>query len=166
MRTYRLFAAGLALTLFMLMPINAWAAEPQSIDTPSANPAIEERLKSLSHELRCLVCQNETLADSRADLAIDLRNEIRGLMEKGYSDKQVVSYLVARYGDFVRFRPPLKSTTFLLWFGPFILMLLGGMVLIAYLIRLRKRTGAAPLSQGEEQRLKNLLNKAAGDSKV
>jgi len=166
MRTYRLFTAGLALALFMLIPISAWAAEPQSIDTPSSNPAIEGRLKSLSHELRCLVCQNESLGESRADLAIDLRNEIRGLMEKGYSDKQVVSYLVARYGDFVRFRPPLKSTTFLLWFGPFILMLLGSMVLIVYLIRLRKRTGAAPLSQGEEQRLKNLLSKVAGDSKV
>ncbi len=166
MRAYRLFSAGIALALFMLMPISAWAAEPQSIDTPSSNPAIEERLKSLSHELRCLVCQNETLGDSRADLAIDLRNEIRALMEKGYSDKQVVSYLVARYGDFVRFRPPLKSTTFLLWFGPFILMLLGSIALIVYLKRLRRRTSTAPLSQGEELRLKNLLNKVAGDSKV
>lgn len=166
MRVYRLFSAGFALALVMLMPISAWAAEPQSIDTPSDNPAIEGRLKSLSHELRCLVCQNETLSDSRADLAIDLRNEIRALMAKGYTDKQVVNYLVARYGDFVRFRPPLKATTFLLWFGPLILALLGSIALIVYLIRLRKRTSAAPLSQGEQQRLRNLLNKIAGDSKT
>ncbi len=166
MRVYRLFSAGFALALVMLMPISAWTAEPQSIDTPSDNPAIEERLKSLSHELRCLVCQNETLSDSRADLAIDLRNEIRALMAKGYTDKQVVNYLVARYGDFVRFRPPLKATTFLLWFGPLILALLGSIALIVYLIRLRKRTSAVPLSQGEQQRLRNLLNKVAGDSRT
>ncbi|MEO5573623.1 MAG: cytochrome c-type biogenesis protein [Gammaproteobacteria bacterium] len=159
MRFYRF----IIVTLLMSALAHAGAAEPQSIDTASANPVVEERLKSLSHELRCLVCQNETLGDSRADLAIDLRNEIRALMEKGYSDKQVVTYLVARYGDFVRFRPPLKSTTVLLWFGPFILMVLGSSLLIVYLIRRRKRINAGPLSQGEQQRLRNLLTKLAGN---
>ena len=81
---------------------------------------------ALAEELRCLVCQNQTLADSHADLAVDLRQEIRELMQKGQSDEEVKRYLVARYGDFVLYRPPLKSSTWLLWFGPAVL-LVGGL---------------------------------------
>ncbi|MGQ0442688.1 MAG: cytochrome c-type biogenesis protein [Methylophilaceae bacterium] len=97
------------------------------------NPQIEARLKALSTELRCLVCQNSTLADSDAALATDLRNEIRTLMQKGKTDEEVVSYLVARYGDFVRYRPPVNATTALLWFGPFLMLLIGGIALIVVL---------------------------------
>ena len=90
---------------------------------------LETRLKAMSQELRCLVCQNSTLADSDAPLAEDLRKEIRTQMRAGKSDAEIVNYLVARYGDFVRFRPPVNNTTALLWFGPFLLLLVGGFVL-------------------------------------
>ena len=98
--------------------------------TPLAeDPALEARLKAMSQELRCLVCQNSTLADSDAPLAEDLRNEIRGQMRAGKSDEQIVDYLVTRYGDFVRYRPPVNNATAILWFGPFLLLLAGGFVL-------------------------------------
>lgn len=148
--------------LILLAPLSA-AAEPRSLDKIST-PAIEARLKALGQELRCLVCQNETLADSHAGLAVDLRNEIRGLMQRGMTDEQVVEYLVARYGDFVRFRPALNSNTVLLWFGPLILIVLGSLLLVYYLIR--RRAQITPLSQAEHQRLRELLNKVEGDTKV
>jgi cytochrome c-type biogenesis protein CcmH len=97
------------------------------------NPLLEARLKAMSHELRCLVCQNQTLADSDAPLAEDLRKEIRTQMKEGKSDQEVIDYLVARYGDFVRYRPPVNNSTALLWFGPFILLLIGGFVLFRVL---------------------------------
>ena len=93
------------------------------------DPVLETRLKAMSQELRCLVCQNSTLADSDAPLAEDLRREIRTQMRAGKTDAEIVNYLVARYGDFVRFRPPVNNTTALLWFGPFLLLLVGGFVL-------------------------------------
>jgi len=98
---------------------------------------IDARLKTLSNELRCLVCQNSTLADSDAPLAQDLRREVRKLMEEGKTDEEVVAYLVARYGDFVTFRPPVNASTALLWFGPFIMLILG---LITLVVVLKKRT--------------------------
>lgn len=102
----------------------AGTASPMAED-----PALEARLKAMSHELRCLVCQNSTLADSDAPLAEDLRKEIRGQMRAGKTDEQIVDYLVTRYGDFVRFRPPVNSNTALLWFGPFLILLIGGFVM-------------------------------------
>jgi cytochrome c-type biogenesis protein CcmH len=97
------------------------------------DPVLEARLKAMSHELRCLVCQNQTLADSDAPLAEDLRKEIRTQMREGKSDQEVIDYLVARYGDFVRYRPPVNNSTALLWFGPFLLLLIGGFVLFRVL---------------------------------
>ena len=91
-----------------------------------ADPAFDARLRSLEEELRCLVCQNQTLADSNAPLAEDLRREVRELAVAGKSDDEIKQYLVARYGDFVLYRPPVKSTTLLLWFGPFVLLVAGG----------------------------------------
>ena len=114
------------LILVLLISNFAFAGEAM----PSAeDPALEARLKAMSHELRCLVCQNSTLADSSAPLAEDLRKEIRAQMRAGKSDKEVVDYLVARYGDFVRYRPPVNNSTALLWFGPFLLLIIGGFVL-------------------------------------
>lgn len=95
-----------------------------------SNPETEARLKHLSTELRCLVCQNSTLADSDAELAQDLRNEIRTLIDSGKTDQEVVEFLVARYGDFVTFRPPVNASTALLWFGPFVMLLIGAIILI------------------------------------
>ncbi|MEW6353017.1 MAG: cytochrome c-type biogenesis protein [Pseudomonadota bacterium] len=158
MRRYLLLAVALC-----WLPA-AWAAGPESVDMISDNPAIEARLKALSHELRCLVCQNQTLSDSHADLAVDLRNEIRELMAKGMTDQQVIDYLVARYGDFVLFRPPVKATTIPLWFAPFILAVLGAALLILYLRRLPARVKDVPLSDAEHKRLNKLLDQAKEDT--
>src|SRR5438128_10033058 len=100
--------------LFVPLLVAAQEAKPMADD-----PVLEQRVMNLSQELRCLVCQNETLADSRADLAEDLRRQIREQMKAGKSDKEIIAYLTDRYGDFVLYKPPVKATTYLLWFGPF-----------------------------------------------
>lgn len=123
---------------FLLIVLLALSATTFALDN-IADPAIEARLKRLSTELRCLVCQNSTLADSDAPLARDLRNEIRKLMIEGKTDDEVVQYLVARYGDFVRFRPPVNTSTALLWFGPFLMLIIGAMTLF---IMLKRRNAA------------------------
>ena len=105
-----------------------------------SDPALDVRLKKLEEELRCLVCQNQSLADSSAPLAEDLRREVRGLAQQGKNDGQIKEYLVARYGDFVLYNPPVKGTTWLLWFGPF-LLLLGGGVIWALVLKRRGRAG-------------------------
>lgn len=110
--------------------LEAGAAVP-----PGEDPALEARVMELASDLRCLVCQNQTLADSNADLAQELRHEIRDMMEQGRSDRAIVDFLVQRYGDFVRYRPPLRPTTILLWFGPALLLVLGG---VAWASSLRK----------------------------
>src|SRR5258706_5781128 len=89
------------------------------------DPALEKRVRDLSAELRCLVCQNQTLADSHAPLAVDLRDQIRSQLKGGASERDVIDYMVARYGDFVRYRPPFNAATALLWTGPFLFMLVG-----------------------------------------
>src|SRR5258707_8595063 len=99
---------------------------------PNEDPKIEQRMKALTEQLRCLVCQNETLADSRADLAEDLRREIREQMKAGKSDREIIAFLTQRYGDFVLYNPPVKATTYLLWFGPFVLLLGGTLLLYRY----------------------------------
>lgn len=127
------------------------------------DPALEARLQVMSEELRCLVCQNQTLADSNAPLAEDLRREIRLQMQAGKTNQEVIDYLVSRYGDFVLYRPPFKASTALLWVGPFVLMLVG---LIGLLVMLRKRqknqveAGAdVPLNVDEVRQVQELLNK-------
>ena len=112
---------------------------------------------NLSRELRCLVCQNETIAESRADLAVDLRNQIREMMRAGKSDQEIVSYLTARYGDFVLYRPPVRPTTFLLWFGPFILLLAGMFVLLRYVKQRRELIEEQPLSAEDRKKAEGLL---------
>lgn len=112
----------------------------------SAEQDINARLKRLSNELRCLVCQNSTLADSDAPLAQDLRNEIRKLMEQGKTDEEIVAFLVARYGDFVTFRPPMNANTALLWFGPFIML---GIGMVTLVVVLKKRSAVIDDAQAE-----------------
>lgn len=115
---------------------------------PSLDDAqVEARLKSLSSELRCLVCQNTTLADSNAPLAEDLRKEIRTLMHEGKSDEEVKAYLVQRYGDFVLYRPPMQANTALLWIGPFIMLLIGAITLF---VVLKKRANATETTTGDD----------------
>src|SRR5258706_15034067 len=105
------------------------------------DPQLERRVTNLAHELRCLVCQNQTIADSNAPLAVDLRNQIREQLSAGKSEKQVVDFMVERYGDFVLYRPPFKATTILLWAGPFIFLIAGFYFLLRFL---RRREVPAP----------------------
>ena len=128
----------------------------------SADPVLEERVMNLSKELRCLVCQNETLADSRADLAEDLRNQIREQMKAGKSDKEIVAYLTQRYGKFILYNPPIDPTTYLLWFGPFVLLIAGLFVLFRYLKQRRELITDQPLSTDERQRAEALLHTDEG----
>jgi cytochrome c-type biogenesis protein CcmH len=125
-----LINAGFAASLFF-MAATVVAQAPK-------DAALEARLKTLSEELRCLVCQNQTLADSTAPLAEDLRREVRELAQQGKSDAEIKQYLVARYGDFVLYKPPVKPTTWILWFGPFAFLLGGGLIWFVVLRRRRR----------------------------
>jgi len=115
----------------------------------AADPALEARMTRITAELRCLVCQNQTIADSNAGLAVDLRRETREMLRQGKSDAEIIAYMTARYGDFVLYRPPLKSTTALLWFGPAAMLALGaaGLVLV---LRRRTRLSAESFEADEE----------------
>jgi cytochrome c-type biogenesis protein CcmH len=121
------------------------------------DPAIEQRLHKLAQELRCLVCQNETLADSQADLAEDLRDEIREQMKAGKSDKEIINFLTARYGQFILYKPQVTPTTYLLWFGPFVLLLAGLAVLFYYIKQRRDQIPEKPLTSDERRRAEELL---------
>jgi cytochrome c-type biogenesis protein CcmH len=149
-------AAALAL-LVAAAGVAAKEAAPAAQD-----PVLEQRMMALAEELRCLVCQNQTLADSNAPLAEDLRNQIREQLRKGSSDRQVVDYLVARYGDFVLYRPPLKAATLLLWFGPLLLLAIGFAVLFRRLL-LRRKANEIDISAADRARAGALL--AGGEAK-
>jgi cytochrome c-type biogenesis protein CcmH len=143
------------LFLLLFMPGLVWAGEAKPL---AEDPVAEARLKHLAVELRCLVCQNQTLADSNAPLAEDLRREVREMIAKNLSDQEIIDFLVTRYGDFVLYRPPLKATTTLLWIGPFVLLGVGITVLVVVL----KRRGAktildVPVTDEERRRVDQLL---------
>lgn len=118
---------------------------------------VEKRLVNIAEELRCLVCQNESLAGSRAELAVDLRREVRGLIKQGKTDQEIKDYLVSRYGDFVLYDPPVKPTTWLLWAGPFVLLFVGIAALIAYLRRRGGEVARTELSEEDLKRAEALL---------
>ena len=149
--------------LFIIASLPGFALAKEAQPT-SADPALEERVMNLSRELRCLICQNESLADSRVDLAEDLRNQIREQMKAGKSDKEIVAYLTQRYGKFILYNPPIDPTTYLLWFGPFVLLLAGLFVLFRYLKQRRELISDQPLSADERQRAETLLNTDQGQS--
>ena len=130
------------LLLFLSMMVMAETGQ-------NADPVVEARLKSLSVELRCLVCQNQTLADSSAPLAEDLRNEIREQIQKGMTDKEITDYLVSRYGDFVRYRPPVNAKTYVLWLGPVVILVLGILALF-YTLKRRNLVLTEIINEGEE----------------
>lgn len=125
----------------------------------AADPQLEARVLAIAEELRCLVCQNETIAASNADLAVDLRKQIRIKLTQGQSQRQILDFMVERYGDFVLYRPPLKPTTALLWIGPFALLALAA-TLMAINIR-RRREALAPLSDAESEQARHLLSEDA-----
>jgi cytochrome c-type biogenesis protein CcmH len=127
----------------------------QETARPAADdPALEKRVLGIASELRCLVCQNQTLADSNAPLALDLRNEVREQLKSGKSERDVVDFMVARYGDFVRYRPALKASTVLLWAGPFLLLALG---LLLLFLRIGRKAPVPELSAEERQQATRLL---------
>lgn len=143
----------LAVLLGLTFVAHANEAAPASDD-----PVLEKRVNKLSEELRCLVCQNQTIADSHAELAVDLKNLIREKLKQGLSDQEVKDFMVERYGDFVLYRPPVKTTTWVLWFGPFALLAIGVVVLVFKLrSRARKVAAHAELSADEQRRAQALL---------
>ncbi len=141
--------------LMSFLPLYAFAGEAQDI---AEDPVLEKRMIGLAEKLRCLVCQNESIASSHAELAQDLRREVRELMQKGMNDKQIKDYLVARYGDFVLYDPPIKKTTWLLWYGPGGLLLIGLATLAWQLRRRKNKIVEVELSAADIQRATDMLN--------
>ncbi|MDR3353149.1 MAG: cytochrome c-type biogenesis protein CcmH [Zoogloeaceae bacterium] len=138
-------------------------ARAQSEAKPLAeNPEVEARLQEISAELRCLVCQNETIAASNADLANDLRREIRAMILAGRTDREITDFMVTRYGDFILYRPRFTGKTLLLWLGPFLFLVIGAFALRGVLKR--QRPADAPLSEAETQRLARLLGETPRSS--
>ena len=129
-------AAALHLLTGLALAAGAALAAPAT-DT-AADPALEARVNEVAAELRCLVCQNQTIADSHAELAVDLRNQVKEMLKRGDSDQMIIDYMTARYGDFVLYCPPLKGTTLVLWFGPG-LLLIGGLFTLFLVLRRRSR---------------------------
>jgi cytochrome c-type biogenesis protein CcmH len=145
----------LLILLFGLMPVFSWAGEAKDM---AEDPVLEKRMIGLAEKLRCLVCQNESLASSHAELAEDLRREVREQMQKGMSDQEIIDYLVSRYGDFVLYDPPVKKATLLLWYGPFALLLIGAGVLVYQLRKRRSRIAEPELSAEDARRAAALLD--------
>ena len=144
----------LALILALQCALSSHAGEAIPL---AEDPVVEQRMIAISEELRCLVCQNESLAGSRADLAQDLRRELRTLIKANKTDAEIMEYMVSRYGDFVRYRPPMKPTTWLLWFGPF-LLLLGGLVFLVRMVRRGQGRKQPPVLDPEQrQKAQSLL---------
>ncbi len=142
----------LVIVMLMLLASTVWAREA----APAADdPALERDVVVIASELRCLVCQNQTLADSNAPLAVDLRNQIREQLQQGKSAREIMAYMVERYGDFVLYRPPMKATTLLLWFGPLLLVVIGMVVMFRRIAR--RRADAAVVTEAEHEAAAKLL---------
>ena len=129
----------------------------------ATDPALETRVMLISEELRCLVCQNQTIADSHAELAVDLRNQIRAKLQQGQSPQQIRDFMVERYGDFVLYRPPLKATTVLLWVGPFALLALGAIALARTIRQRNRRVATSAPSDAELARARRMLDPGTAD---
>ena len=147
--------AALVLLQFLLIPMTGWSKEAVPV---AEDPEVEKRMLTLTENLRCLVCQNETIADSRADFSNDIRREIREQIKANKTDPEIIQFLVDRYGDFVLYNPPMKATTILLWFGPAALLLFGLISLVMYLRRRRVQIEEVSLSQAELEKAEALLN--------
>jgi cytochrome c-type biogenesis protein CcmH len=132
----------------LLLVAAALGAMAKEAAPAAADPVLEARMQAIAIELRCLVCQNQTIADSHADLAVDLRNQVREMLRQGKSDREIIDYMTARYGDFVLYRPPVKGTTMLLWFGPAVL-LVGGVGILWLVLRRRSRRAAEDFEPDE-----------------
>jgi cytochrome c-type biogenesis protein CcmH len=143
-----------AILLLALAPLVA--AANQAVPTEN-DPVAAARAVELAHDLRCLVCQNQSIAESNAELAVDLRRQIREQIAAGRTDAEIVDFMVSRYGDFVLYRPPFKATTLLLWVGP-LLLVVAGFWTLARALRARRRAEAPPLTAEERDRAERLLD--------
>lgn len=152
----------LALALVLFLPAQpGWGKEAIPV---AEDPELEKHMIELSQDLRCLVCQNESLAGSRSDFANDLRREIREQLKAGKNNQEIIDFLVARYGDFVLYKPPVKSTTYLLWAGPFVFLLIGAIILYTYLKRRRRQIEDPVLSDQQRQQAEALLRENKGNN--
>jgi cytochrome c-type biogenesis protein CcmH len=140
----------------LLLALLFAGASAQDARPMAEDPVLEAKVLRIAEELRCLVCQNETIAASHADLAVDLRKQIRQKLQQGQSEQQILDFMVQRYGDFVLYRPPVKSSTWLLWGGPFLLL---GAALVGLILSIRRRRNPAnaPLHSDEAERVRRLL---------
>ena len=132
----------------LLLVVAALGAMAKEAAPAAADPVLEARMQAIAVELRCLVCQNQTIADSNAELAVDLRQQVRQMLREGKSHREIIDYMTARYGDFVLYRPPVKGTTMLLWFGPAVL-LVGGVGILWLVLRRRSRRAAEDFEPDE-----------------
>lgn len=144
---------ALVMVFLLLLGGAAWAREAVPA---AADPQLEERVMATAAELRCLVCQNQSIADSDADLAKDLRNQIREKLQQGQSERDIIDYMIARYGDFVLWRPPFKATTLLLWLGP-LLLVAAALITLFYRLARERGAGEIKLSDAEHARAALLL---------
>ncbi|MBL0140818.1 MAG: cytochrome c-type biogenesis protein CcmH [Betaproteobacteria bacterium] len=151
------------LSLALAASLAAWG---QSNEIAHPDPKVEARLKSIAEELRCLVCQNQTIADSNAPLALDLRQQTRSMIAAGKTDDEIRSYMVDRYGDFVLYKPPFNAATALLWVGPGLLILLGFAALVIMIRRRNAATGEAPLPDAARRREIEALLQSDGNGKT
>ena len=152
---------GLIILFFLLLivPSVGWSKEAIPV---AEDPEVEKRMLALTMDLRCLVCQNESIADSRADFSNDIRREIREQIKANKTDQEIVQFLVDRYGDFVLYNPPMKPTTIFLWFGPILLFIIGFGSLIVYLRRRREQIEEVSLSDVQLKKAEALLNENKG----
>jgi cytochrome c-type biogenesis protein CcmH len=141
----------------LLLALAVLQVQAREAPPAAADPALEKRAMKLAAELRCLVCQNQSLAESHAGLALDLKEQVRSQIRAGRSDAEIRQYMVDRYGDFVLYSPPWKASTLLLWTGPFILLLAGALVLVTYLKKRRARVVQADLTDEQRARAQALL---------
>ena len=146
----------LILAIMVSIPLNASAVEPSEI---LQNPQLEARARNLSQNIRCLVCQNQSIDDSNASLARDLRKIVREQLVSGASDSEIYEFLIARYGDFILLRPPVKATTYILWYGPLFIFFAGLLLSVLFLIRRKRIMPEEPLSLEEKEELSSLISR-------
>ncbi len=154
---------GMRIFLALLLALMASFVFAKEAAPLAEDEVVEKRMVAISDEMRCLVCQNESLSGSHAELAQDLRREIRGMIKAGKSDQEIMDFMVERYGDFVRYRPPMKATTYLLWFGPFLLLAAALLALVRYLRRRSANLEQHPqpaLTAEEKKRAQALMQQA------
>ena len=159
MKMKRFIMANFRLSVFAIISVMffSFSVQAKIESLKFSNEQMEEDYKILIQELRCLVCQNQNLADSNAELAQDLRRQVIEMLEKGSSRDEIVDYMVSRYGDFVMYRPPLKTSTYLLWFGPVLFFIVAGFVVVSFM-RKQKQPDNIELSEQQKQKAHSLLD--------